>query len=382
MSDHLWFRPLKWRCRSSLKRQQLQAYRQIEGSGEWGAAPNIRVNDKFLLGTLPLTFTFRIGAEGTDRFFGALVYFSPREEFPVHSAEVHIELNMTVQDFDDLWVRSGGRIPQQIYFDVEGLPDDGLIWDNFDYTKDPNSFFIVSYGFENIALPRQQPVRLPEKNDQRRPTTGISVAVSSVYIDYSMPSGYLSRLTCEGFISPRGSKQDHLKGSECSIEFTEYRKDLEFTEYREDKVGPYPKESLSGTFGWDKRSRSFSVELRYRDLDLIGPLGPLISFGTSDWVHIRMTLVGDIAEQGEISHWSVLGSQTKRAKLEYKINVLGEVAIEIYATVFTSSVWLFLYIIGLKGYAIVAAIVLAPFASMIIYSKLKQILNNDPRSSS
>ena len=45
----------------------------------------------------------------------------------------------------------------------------------------------------------------------------ISVAVSGVYIDYSMPSGYLSRLTCEGFIRPRGSEQEHLKGSECSL---------------------------------------------------------------------------------------------------------------------------------------------------------------------
>ena len=55
------------------------------GSGEWGSAPNIRVNDKISLRTLPLTFTFRIGAEGTDR-----------EEFPVSRAEVHIEFNFLV----------------------------------------------------------------------------------------------------------------------------------------------------------------------------------------------------------------------------------------------------------------------------------------------
>ena len=119
------------------------------------------------------------------------------------------------------------------------MPDDGLIWDNFDYTKDLNTFFIVNYGFENIAPPHQQPVRLPDKTPERRPTTGISVVVSSVYIDYSMPSGYLSRLTCEGFISPRGSKQDALDGSECSIEFTEYPKDRD---------GPYPKEYCQELF--------------------------------------------------------------------------------------------------------------------------------------
>jgi hypothetical protein len=277
-----------------------------------------------------------------------------------------------------LWVRSGDRIPQRIYFEVEGLPDDSLIWDNFDYTKDPNTFFIANYGFENIAPPHQQPVRLPEKTHERRPATEISVGVSSVYIDYSMPSGYLSRLTCDGFISPRGSKQDHLKGSKCYVEFTEYPKDRD---------GPHPKESLSGTFFWDKGTRSFSVDLHYRDLDLSGPLAPLISFGTSDWVQIEMTLLADIAEiklgddqHGEISYWSVGVSQTKKAKLEYKINVLGEIAIGIYATVLTSSFWLFLYIIGLRDFAITAAIFLVPFASFFIYRKLRQILNKEPRS--
>ena len=138
--SYLWFRPLEWQCNSSLQRQQLKSYRRIEGSGEWGSAPNIRVNDKISLRTLPLTFTFRIGAEGTDR-----------EEFPVSRAEVHIEFNFLIRDFDDLWERSGGRIPQRIYFEVEALPDDGIIWDNFNYTKDPNNFFIANYGFENIA---------------------------------------------------------------------------------------------------------------------------------------------------------------------------------------------------------------------------------------
>jgi len=75
-----------------------------------------------------------------------------------------------------------------------------------------------------------------------------------------------------------------------------------------------------------------------------------------------MTLLADIAEiklgdqHGEISYWSVGVSQTKKAKLEYKINVLGEIAIGTYATVFTSTFWLFLYIIGLRDFAITAAI--------------------------
>ena len=103
-----------------------------------------------------------------------------------------------------------------------------------------------------------------------------------------------------------------------------------------------------------------------------------------------MILLADIAESklgdqhGEISHWGVSVFQKKGAKLEYKINVLGEIAIGISATVFTSFVWLFLYIIGLKGYAIGAAIVLSFFVSMFIHWKLKRIWNkeNPPRSSS
>jgi len=163
MVSDLWFRPLEWRCSSSLQRRQLESHRRIDGSGEWGSAPNVRVDDKISLRTLPLTFTFRIGAEGTDRFFGSLRYSSRIGEVPLSRAEVHIDLNLLVRDFDDLWERSGDRIPQRIYFEVEGLPDDGLIWDNLDYTQDPNTFFIVNYVFQNVARPDQQPVRLPEK---------------------------------------------------------------------------------------------------------------------------------------------------------------------------------------------------------------------------
>ena len=67
----------------------------------------------------------------------------------------------------------------------------------------------------------------------------------------------------------------------------------------------------------------------------------------------------------------------KRAKLAHKIDLLHEIAIATYATVITSSFWLFLYIVGLKGYAIAAALVLSPFAYMIIFRKLKQAWNKD-----
>jgi hypothetical protein len=63
-------------------------------------------------------------------------------------------------------------------------------------------------------------------------------------------------------------------------------------------------------------------------------------------------------------------------KLEYKINVIGEVAIAIYATVFTSSIWLFIYVVGLKGFA-TTAIFLSPLAFIIIFATLRQILNKD-----
>ena len=224
--------------------------------------------------------------------------------------------------------------------------------------------------------PSQRPVRLPEKIHERKPATGISVAVSSVYIDYSMPSGYLSRLTCEGFISPQWpSKQNHLKGSACSIEFTQYSQD----------DGSYPKESLSGTFTWHKDTRSFSVELNYRGLDLSGPLAPLLSFGANNnWMNIGMTLLADLADSklgddqhGEISYWSVKLSQVKRAKLVHKMEVLREIASATFATVFSSSFGLFLYIVGLRGYAIAAALVLSPFAYVIINRKLNRIWNKD-----
>jgi hypothetical protein len=148
--------------------------------------------------------------------------------------------------------------------------------------------------------PHEQPVSLPEKTNATKPSAEISIVVSRVSIDHSMPSGY-SRLFCEGHITP-GTGQDHLKGAECSIEFCEY--DLE-------EDGRYPKEALPGGFSWFKGTRSFSVDLRYRKVDLTGPLASLIFAGTGDSVCIKMTLLADIAECklgdlfGEISDWSV-----------------------------------------------------------------------------
>jgi hypothetical protein len=81
--------------------------------------------------------------------------------------------------------------------------------------------FVVEFNLTRSLVrsipPFQRPVRLPKKIHERRPATGISVAVSSVYIDYSMPSGYLSRLICDGFIKTERSGQDHLKGSAAPL---------------------------------------------------------------------------------------------------------------------------------------------------------------------
>jgi hypothetical protein len=69
----------------------------------------------------------------------------------------------------------------------------------------------LSHGFQGFVFgfrvngtplqripPEQQPVRLPDKTHARKPAATISIVVSSVYIDYSMPSGYVSRLIYEG----------------------------------------------------------------------------------------------------------------------------------------------------------------------------------------
>lgn len=175
-----------------------------------------------------------------------------------------------------------------------------------------------------------------------------------------MPSGYyVSRLICEGLVSPRGSSQDHLKGAACSIKFREYNLEGDH----------YPKESSSGEFDWDKRTRSFSVGLRYREVDLGGLLASLIFAGTSDFVRIEMTLLADIAEcklgdlHGKISDWSVnMSRKLENAKLEHKINMLGETAIATYASLVTSTTLLFMAIVGLRSFALAATLVLGPFA--------------------
>jgi hypothetical protein len=118
-----------------------------------------------------------------------------------------------------------------------------------------------------------------------------------------MPNGYVRDLTCEGHVSGRSlGPADQLKGAECSMTFREY--DLE-------EDGGYPKESLSGEFHWETNTHSLSVNLRYRKVDLAGPLALLIFAGDRDFVRIEMMLLADIAEfklsdqQGEISYWSV-----------------------------------------------------------------------------
>lgn len=151
--------------------------------------------------------------------------------------------------------------------------------------------------------PEQKPVRLPENTHLRKPAATISIAVSSVYNRYSMPSGHVEVLSCEGLINRGGpSSAGPLKGAECYMTFHEY-------DLAED--GCYSKESLSGEFHWDKATRSLAVDLRYRKIDLAGPLALLIFAGVSNFVRIEMTLLADLAEfklsdqRGEISYWSV-----------------------------------------------------------------------------
>jgi hypothetical protein len=153
-------------------------------------------------------------------------------------------------------------------------------------------------------IPRQeQPVNLPEKIYERKPAAGISILIRSIYIDYSMPTGYLSRLSCEGRLKKAfGAPTGQLDGSECSIEFRQYMRERD---------GLYPKEALSGTFVWYSTARSLSLELYYREADLTGPLAPLIFSSVSDVVRIQVTLLTDIAQlqlddqHGEISFWSL-----------------------------------------------------------------------------
>jgi hypothetical protein len=189
--------------------------------------------------------------------------------------------------------------------------------DQFDRERDQIGYPVfgiedidLSHGFQGFAfafrvnrtplkrIPPEQPVRIPAKTQARKPTAPISIVVSSVYINYSMPSGYVSRLICEGHIKNRA---DQLDGSECSIELLEY----------DQQDSGYPREALSGNFAWHKDARSLSVDLRYREVDLAGPLGVFIFAGASDLVRIEATLLADIAEfklgdqHGEISYWAV-----------------------------------------------------------------------------
>lgn len=165
--------------------------------------------------------------------------------------------------------------------------------------------FRVSRTFLKRIPPEQRPVRLPDKITEKKPTTGIVVAVSSVYISYSMPSGYISAFSCEGLLQNKWSRHsvflDNIECS-CSIRFQEY----------EQKIGGfYPTEALSGDFSWCKKSRSIEISLRYRAADLTGPLASLAFASKLDSVRIEVTLLADIEtfgngdQCGDTSHWSL-----------------------------------------------------------------------------
>jgi hypothetical protein len=167
--------------------------------------------------------------------------------------------------------------------------------------------FIFEFSVNRLLVQdirrEHRPVRLPKNTYARKPATALSIAVNSVYNRYNLPSGYAEAFGCEGLIS-HGSpgSADPLKGAECSIRFHEY-------ELEED--GYYPGEALSGEFKWHKDQRSLTVDLRYRKVDLTGPLALLMFAGANDLVRIEMTLLADIAEfkssdqHGEVSYWSV-----------------------------------------------------------------------------
>src|SRR5439155_26855991 len=124
--SYIGFKPLEWRCTS--QRRQKTTYRQILGRGAWVEA--LCINDDLRLSTtLPLTFSIQVGREGADRF-GRLQYYPAwRDEIGRDSsAGLHAELNITVHDFEDLWIRGPGRVPHRLLFEAEGLRNDGRNW--------------------------------------------------------------------------------------------------------------------------------------------------------------------------------------------------------------------------------------------------------------
>lgn len=64
----------------------------------------------------PNVFSIQIGAANADKF--GRVQYSPRSEDLNQDADLHVELNIAKEDFDDLWTRDLGRVPQQFFFEV------------------------------------------------------------------------------------------------------------------------------------------------------------------------------------------------------------------------------------------------------------------------
>jgi hypothetical protein len=217
---------------------------------------------------------------------------SDHSKWPAAKAPFHAMVHLAPSDFDaalrlvDVSFDEGQLVSatltirsDQSYPEIERSGYPVLRIDDIDLS-DGFQGFVFEFRV-NRSLVRRIPIRLPEKPDAKKPAARISIVVSSVYIDYNMPRGYVGRLICEGHIkSGYGARADQLDGSECSIEFGEY-------DLADD--GLYPKEALSGKFTWHKDVRSLSVDLQYRDVDLTGPLASLIFAGASDFVRVEMT---------------------------------------------------------------------------------------------
>jgi hypothetical protein len=115
------FRPEEWRCDTH---RQATSYRRISGRAKWTRSIHTKNINPY---RLPLTFSIQIGAANADRF--GRVQYSPRSEDLNQDADLHVELNIAKEDFDDLWTRDLTRIPQQFFFQVEELHDDVWVLD-------------------------------------------------------------------------------------------------------------------------------------------------------------------------------------------------------------------------------------------------------------
>jgi hypothetical protein len=159
--------------------------------------------------------------------------------------------------------------------------------------------FCVNRTFLQRIPPELRAVRAGDKATENKSKTTIVIPVSSVYVSYSMPAGWISVLSCEGVLqNQRTNHSVFLDSAKCSINFQEYEavsRDL------------YP----TGDFSWHKNARSLDINLRYRTADLAGPLASLIYAGGGDSVRLDVTLVTDIEnfgiddQYGDTSYWSV-----------------------------------------------------------------------------